>query len=192
MPLDIPVQPGGGGHGASPADDPGTDPAPDPAVDGQAGRSDAPPALDAPSLPPPYAPVVAMAVDDGPPVPPELDDLLPPPAARRQESPRTLKGAKKGAVDRDAGADPAAPTPPPWNYGPVPTSPAPATGAPATGSNAGGDEVAAPGAGPQVKALSRPLTRRTARDSLAAMALTLIAGTGWNVMSARRRRHGWY
>jgi hypothetical protein len=69
------------------------------------------------------------------------------------------------------------------------TPPAPA----ATGSDAGGvEEVAAPAVRPQIKAISRPLTPRTARDSLAAMALTLIAGTGWNVVSARRRRHGWY
>jgi hypothetical protein len=49
-----------------------------------------------------------------------------------------------------------------------------------------------PAARPTVKEASRPLKASTARDSLATMALTLIVGTGWNVVSARRRRCGWY
>ncbi|HEY3241407.1 MAG TPA: hypothetical protein VGL92_17725, partial [Acidimicrobiia bacterium] len=165
--------------------------------DGQGPPADAAPSVEASAPSPPYAAVVPLAVDDGPPVPPELDDLLPAPSARRPLSPPAAKGAKKSAANPRSDAD--APAAPPWDYGPVPspapgTSPSPAT-APAAQPHPGDrQEVAAPAqaALPTVKEATRRLSSNTARDSLAAMALTLIVGTGWNVVSARRRRHGWY
>jgi hypothetical protein len=192
----MPVQPGaGGGHSSAPADDPGADPPPNQATDGQVAPVDAAPALEAPPLPPPFAPLAPLAVDDGPPVPPELDDLVPPPTARHAVSPPAVKGKKATRRVQD---EPVVPTPPPWDYGPVP-SPATAPGSPAAPvadrSNDGGvQEVAAPTrvVRPALEPIARPLTPRHARDSLAAMALTLIVGTGWNVLAARRRRHGWY
>jgi hypothetical protein len=193
VPLDNSVQPGSGGHPSAPADDPGTDAVPASPADGQVPPGDtAPPLVEVPS--PPYAPVAPLAVDDGPPVPPELDDLLPPPPARRPVIPATAKGTKKGAANQ--GSEPAVPTPPPWDYGPV-TSPAPvdtssrAAAQPARGTR---QEVAAPALTmrPTVKEAARRLTASNARNSLSAMALTIIAGTGWNLVSARRRRSGWY
>jgi hypothetical protein len=190
VPLDIPVQPGaGGGHSSAPTDDPGTDPAA-PAPDGQVAPVDTAPTLETPPLPPPFAPIAPLGVDDGPPVPPELDDLVPP-AARHAVSPPAVKGKK---INRAVASEPVVPTPP-WDHGPVPSPAAAPATAVADRTNAGDSaEVAAPTpmARPALKPIVRPLTQRHARDSLAAMALTLIVGTGWNVLSARRRRQGWY
>ncbi|MDQ3945302.1 MAG: hypothetical protein M3357_09180 [Actinomycetota bacterium] len=144
----------------------------------------------------PYAPVLPLAVDTGPPVPPELDDLLPPRPDRQPVTPAPGRAAKKGSVNRQSEA--VAPTPPPWDHGapsPAPIPDDPSSAATAGGSDPGaGQEVAAPAptVRPSVKEVPRRLTSSTARDSLAAMALTLIVGTGWNVASARRRRSGWY
>jgi hypothetical protein len=141
--------------------------------------------------------VVPFAVDTGPAVPPELDDLLPLPSARRPDRPASsARGGKKGTAATSSA--PGAPQPPPWDYGPPP-SPAPAdTGAEKAGADSAGpgdsQEVAAPPpvVRPSVEEARRKLTSDQARDSLAAMAMTLIAGTAWNVISARRRRYGWF
>jgi hypothetical protein len=140
-------------------------------------------------------------VDDGPPVPPELDDLLPPPSADPPEIRPAARGGKKTSADRhpEAGVRGDAPsggvaTPPPWNYGPVPSpSATPATPAPASASR-DTEQVAAPAqsALPTVTEARRQLTAANARHSLSAMAVTLIFGVAWALVSARRRRTGWY
>jgi hypothetical protein len=195
VPLEVPVQPQAGGHPSAPADDPGTGAGPASPWDGQVPPADADASVEIP--PPPYAPVVPLAVvDDGPPVPPELDDLLPPPSPRRPVSSPTGRYTKKGDANRRS--EPVMSEAPPWDYGPVPsTAPASTTASPGAAprsDRSAGQEVAAPAqvALPTVKEASRRLTSTNARNSLSAMALTLIVGTAWNVVSARRRRSGWY
>jgi hypothetical protein len=156
--------------------------------------ADGVPSLDGVPLPP-YAPVVALAVEDtGPPVPPELDDLLPPPSARPAASPPAARGAKKATSKQHTEtAETAMPAAPPWDYGPVPSpaSPAPVAAQPHTGTS---EEVAAPAeaALPTAREATHRLSSASARNSLSAMALTLIVGIAWNLVSARRRRAGWY
>jgi hypothetical protein len=142
-------------------------------------------------------------VDDGPPVPPELDDLLPPPAADPPENRPAARGGKKTSADRhpEAGVRGGAPSggvaaPPPWDYGPVPSpsatpAPAPASARPGTRDT---EQVAAPvqSALPTVTEARRQLTAANARNSLSAMAVTLVFGVAWALVSASRRRAGRY
>ncbi|MGH9037236.1 MAG: hypothetical protein ACRD0O_15865 [Acidimicrobiia bacterium] len=160
---------------------------------GEGPPADPVPSLDGVPLPP-YAPMVPLAVEDtGPPVPPELDDLLPPPAARPPADPPVARAAKKATTKpHTETAETAMPAAPPWDYGPVP-SPAPAPVATQPGTDAA-EEVAAPAevALPTVREATNRLSSANARNSLSALALTLIVGLAWNLVSARRRRAGWY
>ncbi|MGH9005005.1 MAG: hypothetical protein ACRDYV_17935, partial [Acidimicrobiia bacterium] len=91
-------------------------------------------------------------------------------------------------------AAPAQPEVPAWDNrpdsAPGPLQPAATpTASPADPSSPQEVAIAVP---EQVKEARRRLTASNARNSLSAMAMTIILGMGWNIFSVCRRRYGWF